>query len=447
MNKVIVGLIDLLILHSGYVLTFLIRYGGTIPEANFPAYLVVAPWLSAAFLILFYIYGLYDVVRKRWSEIFCSLACAVGLVLVSAVFISFIARQFAFPRTVLAISVFVHLILLSAWRYLHWRVTRKKHGIFRVVVVGTFPETDKVIEKLVDSVGDLVEFLGIITDIPVRSTPPNGVKVLGTYQDGAEIILRENPDNVYFCSEIPMDLKKELIFICVTAGIDIYLVPDMYEIVLANAALSQVDDTPVFHLRGQGLPERAIAFKRVLDVVISFGVLMIIAPLMFLVALLVKIDSPGPVFYRQERLSERGKVFQLYKFRTMVCDAEKDSGPVLATDSDPRITRVGRFLRVTRLDELPQFINVIKGEMSVIGPRPERPFFVEQFSRKIPAYRYRLAMKAGITGLAQVSGKYSTTPEDKLRYDLLYGQKYSLFYDAVILLHTIKVMLIKDRAS
>jgi len=447
MNRLLIILMDLFVLHTGYVLTFLIRYGGTIPDANFPAYLGVAPWLSAAAVLWFYLYGLYDVVRKRWAEIFSSLTCVVGLLLISAVVISFIARQFAFPRTVLALSVFVHIILLSIWRYLHWRLVRKKYGVSRVVVVGEFQEARHVAGKLADFLPDMVHVLGIIDDGQVPPRGQNELQVLGAFRDGMEIMRKEKPDAVYLCSRIPVEIKKEMIYSCLTMGIEIYLVPDLYEILLSNAVLSQVDDTPVFHLKGQGLPVRTATAKRVFDVLISLGVLAVTAPLMLLTALLIKIDSPGPIFYRQERLSEKGQTFLLYKFRSMRCDAEKDSGPVVASEHDPRVTRVGRFLRHTRLDELPQFINVLKGEMSVIGPRPERPYFVERFSQDIPDFQYRMEMKAGITGLAQVSGKYSTDPKDKLRYDLIYAKKHSALMDFTILLHTIKVMLMGGRAS
>lgn len=161
----------------------------------------------------------------------------------------------------------------------------------------------------------------------------------------------------------------------------------------------------------------------------------------------IKVDSAGPVFYTQERVGRNGKAFRLYKFRTMVQDAEKSTGPVLATANDNRITRLGRFLRASRLDELPQLINVLKGEMSLVGPRPERQHFVDQFSQAIPHYIYRTHVKAGITGLAQVSGRYSTTPQDKLRFDLLYAKTYSPLSDLRIMFQTLKVIFMKDKSS
>ena len=165
---------------------------------------------------------------------------------------------------------------------------------------------------------------------------------------------------------------------------------------------------------------------------------------MLFISIAVKLDSRGPIFYQQVRTGRYEKEFKVYKFRSMRCDAEKTSGPVMAGENDPRVTRVGRFLRATRLDELPQFINGLKGEMSVVGPRPERPFFVRQFKRETQEYAYRHNVKPGITGLAQVYGKYNTTAYDKLIYDLMYVQHCDIFTDLVIIIQTVRVLFQKS---
>jgi len=446
MNKLSVALIDLLLLHLGYVLTFLVRYQGTIPAANFPAYLSVAPWLSLAAVIWFQLYGLYDVPKKRWNEIFYSLFCVTLLIAVSVVFLSFIGRQFAFPRTVIAISPLIHLLLFGFWRYYHWRLMRRKSGVTKIIVVGDQEEAQRFAGKIIHTLQELVAVQGLIT-VASQAGEAADFPVLGDLGSTRQIIAHRHPDCLYICAGMAISAKEDLIQLCLSEGIDVQLVPDLYDIFLANSALNQIDDTPVFQLRSNGLPAEYLWGKRVLDIVLSSLILILAAPLMLLAAVLIKMDSPGPVFLSQERLSVNGNSFRLLKFRTMVDDAEKLSGPVLAEIDDPRITRVGKFLRRTRFDEVPQLLNVLKGEMSVVGPRPERPYFVERFSREIPAYSYRLEMKAGVTGLAQVAGKYSTTPEDKLRYDLLYSRTHSPFLDLVILLHTVRVMLMRDQAS
>ena len=167
---------------------------------------------------------------------------------------------------------------------------------------------------------------------------------------------------------------------------------------------------------------------------------------MLCVTIALKLDSPGPVFYIQPRVGLKNQKINVIKFRTMYKDAEKYSGPILAEENDPRITRVGRFLRKTRLDEIPQFWNVLKGDMSLVGPRPEREYFISEYTKEIPQFSYRTHIKAGITGLAQVEGTYSTNPENKLKYDLFYAQNQSLANDLVILMRTAKVIFLKDKA-
>jgi lipopolysaccharide/colanic/teichoic acid biosynthesis glycosyltransferase len=173
----------------------------------------------------------------------------------------------------------------------------------------------------------------------------------------------------------------------------------------------------------------------------------ILFPLLVIVAIIIKLYDRGPIFYKQKRVTKDNKIFDLYKFRTMIVDAEKNIGPVLASERDPRITPIGRFLRASRIDEIPQLINVIKGDMSIVGPRPERPFFVEKFNEEVDEFKYRVFVKAGITGLAQILGKYSTDPENKAKYDLLYIRDYSLLLDIKIIFNTIKIMFIKDSSK
>ena len=184
--------------------------------------------------------------------------------------------------------------------------------------------------------------------------------------------------------------------------------------------------------------------KRILDIAVAVIALIILSPVMLITAVMIKLDSKGPVLYSQERVGLYGKIFFVHKFRSMKQDAEAKCGPVLAAEGDTRITKFGRLMRATRLDELPQLFNVLKGEMSIVGPRPERPFFVKQFIAQKPEYDYRHNVKPGITGLAQIAGKYNTSAYDKLIYDLLYIQDFSVKTDLMIMLQTFKVLLTKS---
>ncbi|MDF1617743.1 sugar transferase, partial [Petrocella sp. FN5] len=216
---------------------------------------------------------------------------------------------------------------------------------------------------------------------------------------------------------------------------------------LNKANFIQVEDVPIFNLSRFGLTVEQKFVKRVFDVVLSSIGLIIAMPILIIVATVIKLTDSGPIFFRQERLTVGNKRFNVYKFRTMVMNAEEMTGPVLATAKDPRITKIGHFLRSTRLDEVPQLLNVFNGSMSIVGPRPERDFFVKQFIETTPSFEYRTAVKAGITGLAQVLGKYTTSFEDKLRYDLMYIKNYTFLLDIKIIIKTLKVILTKDASA
>ena len=204
-----------------------------------------------------------------------------------------------------------------------------------------------------------------------------------------------------------------------------------------------VDDIPMQRVTRMLLTAEQRVLKRILDIAVAVTALIILSPVMLITAVMIKLDSKGPVLYSQERVGLYGKTFFVHKFRSMKQDAEAKCGPVLAAEGDPRITKFGRFMRATRLDELPQLFNVLKGEMSIVGPRPERPFFVKQFIAQKPEYDYRHNVKPGITGLAQIAGKYNTSAYDKLIYDLLYIQDVSVKTDLMIMLQTFKVLLTK----
>ncbi|MDD4170594.1 MAG: sugar transferase [Desulfotomaculaceae bacterium] len=456
-NKLIftVGLVlvDLALINLGYILAFLIRYGGNLPAYNFAAYLSTWPWLTLSALALFYFYGLYGSYRWRWREVLAALICVVFFQALAAMALSFLSRGFSFPRTVLLMSPFIQVVLLAVWRRAVWHLERRLQGISRVIVAGQLREAADLAGKLESAPGGSLKVAGLIVDEArgYRLESRGGIwgrwPVLGDISEVGKCLDLVQPDQVFICSALAQEEKAEVVYACVAKDKKVFLVPDLYDIMLAQARLDQVDDIPVFAVGSLKISEESLIIKRVVDIAISLAVLVICAPLYLLAGLAIKLDSPGPVLYRQKRLTLQEKPFYLYKFRTMVVNAEKASGPVLATEDDPRVTRVGRFLRAARLDEFPQLLNVLKGDMSIVGPRPERPFFVNELVKETPEYAYRMNVKSGITGLAQIAGRYSTSAENKLKYDLLYTKSYSLAKDLAILLQTVKVILMKDRAS
>jgi exopolysaccharide biosynthesis polyprenyl glycosylphosphotransferase len=225
------------------------------------------------------------------------------------------------------------------------------------------------------------------------------------------------------------------------------VVPQLFELSIVGAGTQQIDDMLVISIKPPLLSISQQIYKRMFDVIVSTMVIIVASPFLLVLFLLIPLTSKGPALYKQERIGLNGNPYWIYKFRSMIQDAEKGTGPVLATDRDPRITLIGRFIRAVRLDELPQLLNVLKGEMSLVGPRPEREYFINQFKQKIPDYSYRLTVKPGITGLAQVVANYTTPVNDKLRFDLLYVRNYSFWLDLKILLQTIRVVLQREQAQ
>lgn len=203
-------------------------------------------------------------------------------------------------------------------------------------------------------------------------------------------------------------------------------------------------DTPLLLSRNTGLNVEQSIAKRLMDVICSAAALTILSPVFLCTAAVIKLYDGGPVFFCQKRCTKDGRVFVIYKFRSMIVDAEKEGYSIPAREKDPRVTPVGRFIRATRIDELPQFINILKGDMSLVGPRPERVEHVEKYTAAIPEFSYRLKVKGGLTGYAQVYGKYNTTAYDKLKLDLMYIENYSLLLDIEILFKTLKILFMKE---
>ncbi len=249
---------------------------------------------------------------------------------------------------------------------------------------------------------------------------------------------------VIFFLDVPKDERDQLIEYCYKHNKDIFCLPDVSDIILNHASHFVVDDTTMFSSTTRSMSFEQLVIKRVCDVLFSLLSLILFSPVMLIIAAAIKIGDRGPVFYKQERLTKGGRTFSLLKFRSMVVDAEKKTGAILAKQKDDRITPVGRVLRRFRLDELPQLFNILKGDMSVVGPRPERPEIAKEYGKELPEFRYRLKVKAGLTGLAQIMSKYNTTPKDKLALDLEYIERYSFWLDVKLTLKTLLVFIKPD---
>ncbi|MDZ7626196.1 MAG: sugar transferase [Ignavibacteriaceae bacterium] len=293
--------------------------------------------------------------------------------------------------------------------------------------------------------------LGLDVEAYVAVNPENvgktykNIRVRGSLDELLDIVYKTQASEVIIALEKEdHDLLVDIISKLESKGIGLKIVPDLYEILSGQARTSQLYGIPLIDIMPELMPEWEKKLKRISDVVISLIILVLTLPLNIFVALAIRLDSKGPVLFKQERIGMNNKNFKIYKFRSMFQDAEKNTGPVWSTKDDPRVTRVGKIMRKLRIDEIPQFFNVLKGEMSLVGPRPERSYFVEQLSQQIPYYKRRLKVRPGITGWAQVKHKYDESIEDvkvKLRYDLFYIENMSLRMDIKILARTILVVL------
>ena len=263
--------------------------------------------------------------------------------------------------------------------------------------------------------------------------------------EGYDKIIQEIPKyDAVVINDVPAQLRNDLLKYCYRYRVRTYVSPKLTDIMLRGARNITLFDTPLLLVKGTGLTPAERVAKRAMDILISAIVLLILSPLMLLIAAAIKLEDGGPIFFRQKRLTRHGREFDILKFRSMVVDAEKYAGAVLATDNDPRITRVGRIIRPFRLDELPQLINILKGDMSIVGPRPERKVIADEYCKDIPEFAYRLKVRGGLTGYAQIYGKYNTSAYDKLRLDLMYIENYSLLLDIKLMILTIRILFSKE---
>ena len=245
-------------------------------------------------------------------------------------------------------------------------------------------------------------------------------------------------------NDIPSSNKNKILKFCFEKSIRVYFTPKISDILVKGSEDITLFDTPLYLCRNIGLTKEEAVLKRMMDIFISAIGLIVLLPAFIITAIAIKIEDRGPVFYKQVRCTLNGKKFWIYKFRSMIVDSEKDGIARPATENDARITHVGRIIRRTRIDEIPQLFNVLKGDMSIVGPRPERVEHMEKYSAEIPEFGFRLRVRGGLTGYAQVYGKYNTSPYDKLKMDLIYIQNYSVLLDIRIILMTFKIIFSKE---
>ncbi len=423
-----------------------------VPE--FAPYLRLVPAILIVWPVVFYFHGLYQSRRGR-SRVDEVLTIAMAVLVATVLLSVFLAwyrpawpgstQVFTFSRAFIGLFALADLILVAALRmavrFALPRIRLSGLNEQRILVIGAGALGREITAKIQAHREIGFEVVGFLDDDPGKAAATIcGVPVLGTLRQADEILATHGIDQVYLA--LPLEAHKkmlQMIDLMAQECVEIKLVPDVLQYAALRAGLEDVDGTPVINLSQVPLQGWSSMMKRAMDIGMALAVMVALIPIVPLIALLIWLEDHGPIFYRQERMGLDGKPFLIVKFRSMRVDAEVSSGPVWAVRDDPRRTHVGSFLRRTSLDELPQIWNVLMGDMSIVGPRPERPTFVREFKHKIPRYMLRHRVKAGITGWAQVHGwRGNTSIKKRIQYDLYYIQNWSLALDFKILWMTLR---------
>ncbi len=424
-----------------------------VPE--FTPYLRLIPFVLALWPVVFYFHGLYQNrrARSRVDEVLTiAMAVLVATVLLSVVIAWYrppawpgSTQVFTFSRAFIGLFALADLLFVVAGRMTVRLVLRKirrsSDKLQRILVVGAGALGKEITTKILMHREMGFEVVGFLDDDPGKQgTTIFDVPVLGTLRQAEDILHTHSIDQVFLA--LPLEAYKkmlQMLELMARECVEIRLVPDILQYATLQAVMEDIDGTPVINLSQVPLQGWNSMVKRGMDIAIALVVMLGLVPIVPVLALLIWLEDHGPIFYRQERMGLDGKPFMILKFRSMRVNAEATSGPVWAIKDDPRRTRVGTFLRHWSLDELPQIWNVLMGDMSIVGPRPERPTFVREFKHKIPRYMLRHRVKAGITGWAQVHGwRGNTSIRKRIQYDLYYIQNWSLSLDLKILWMTLR---------
>lgn len=468
-EKALALLSDILSFNLAFAFIFWLRYkSGFLPDSldparSFAAYTKVAFVLSLCWIGYFFLTGLYRdwylqsrafqvmvVTKKITHGFFLLFLLTTGSDLLEAFRAGNVFAVFTWSRiltfsaywSVFVVCVNTFRLFVQAWvRHL----LRKGYGLDRMLILGVNGSGDKIRRDLEASPELGWKVHGFVDEnTALKGTRFHGYPVLGKYSELPEILRAHHIRGIIISHESTSHNQILRVLSHVAEfPLSLFIVPDLYDAVSGHFKTSAVHGITLKVLFPEHMPAWKARIKRLMDIVFSAVFLLLASPFLLLTALAIRLDSRGPVFYSQERIGQYGKRFSIHKFRTMRTDAEK-AGPQWATKRDPRVTRIGRFLRVTRIDEIPQLWCVLKGDMSLVGPRPERAHFIEQLRHEVPLYVRRLKMKPGLTGWAQVKHKYDSSIDDvktKVMFDLWYFENMSLGLDCLILLRTVWVVL------
>ena len=445
--KSLMRLSDLLFVSLAWWLAYGLRFHTSLfgtPEDYLFRHYVIA-WILVL-LVWAVVFEVSDFYRPRrlsthWREVLDLIKCS-ALALLIFLGLLFLVREVVLSRVVVVlvwtVSLFFlnisHLVMREGLRF----VRRRGYNLRHIVIAGTAEQSERLLDKM-----QLYRHLGhrVVAILPIPETERIhvGVKVIKDLTELVTLIQSGQVDGIFVTLPLEQSSRLREIQQCLAdEPVDLYFVPDMGKLARLQGNIEEFDGLQIISMRASGLYGWNSVLKRTMDLIVGAAALCLSLPAMAVIAIAVRLNSPGPVLYRQQRMGLDGRRFEMLKFRTMVENAEGVTGPVWAADDDTRVTGVGRWLRQTSLDELPQLINVLRGEMSLVGPRPERPPLIEEFRKSIPKYMLRHKVKAGMTGWAQVNGwRGNTSLERRIEHDLDYIENWSLWGDVKILARTL----------
>ncbi len=437
---------DVLAINLAFLFSYWLRFNSGLVETvygipHINEYTKVFPVLTVVMIFLMRSEKLYSM-RSRLSIVdeFFSIVRTVTVGVLIFMAGTFFYREYSFSRGMLFSAWMVLVVFIGFWRFsinrirLFFRSRREKTR--NLLIIGDNDMVGRLIRHIADDSHWDYNIKGVVRINDKTGNHVEGVPVLGGLDSLNAIIKSEKIDEAILTEvEIPRSKVMDAILECEKNMVEFRVVADLLGMVTSQVDMRTIDGVPLLGLKESPLSEGYNRFvKRIMDIVLSIVGLIILAPFLALIGVLIKLTAPGPVFYFQKRIGEDGRRFAIIKFRTMIINAEKGTGPVWAQKDDPRRTKIGTFLRSTNIDELPQLFNVLKGEMSLVGPRPERPHFVGKFKEDIPRYMSRHKIKSGVTGWAQVNGlRGNTSIKERTKYDIYYIENWSLMLDLKIL--------------
>ena len=442
--------IDAFVIALSYILAWLIKFegpfaAGSVKALSFQQYMILLIGIVPGFLILYYAFNLYTPKRvqgRRLELANITKANTIGVFLVIGAL--YVLKQLDYSRAVLfifyAINIVAETAVRNIIRYVLRDMRKKGYNQKHVILVGYSRAAEEYIDRVLQNPQWGYTIRGILDDNVEAGTTYKGIKVIGRIANLMVILPENRLDEIAITLGLSEYYRlEEIVALCEKSGVHTKFIPDYNNIIPTKPYTEDILGLPVINIRHVPLSNTFNAMvKRLMDIVGSFFGIIVASPLMLLACLLIKLTSPGPLIYKQERVGLHNKTFWMYKFRSMEVQPESEEKKAWTTKNDPRVTGIGKLMRRTSIDELPQLFNILKGDMSLVGPRPERPFFVEKFREEIPRYMVKHQVRPGLTGWAQVNGyRGDTSIRKRIEYDLYYIENWTIGLDIKIMFLTI----------